>query len=417
MKAHALAPDLHVLHARITGNDLPLFEGIWPLTTGVTLNTYFVKGDKTALIDLVCDWDGVAVQIEDQLDARSLSVADLDYLVLNHMEPDHTSWLPYLIEKNPKIVVLCTERAAKLARAFYGEAITYRIVKTGDTLDLGRGRVLHFIETPNTHWPETMMTWEESTGALFSCDVFGGFGLVGDKLFDDQLSPADLPFVEREAARYYSNILGAFSGPILKAMDLLAQHAGPVKMVCPSHGIVWRSNPHFILDLYRRFAAAMETPTEERITVLWSSMYGNTEAVLPALLEGIASEGVEVLVHQVPQTHVSEILASAWTSRGLVLAMPTYEYRMFPPMASVIDMMGRKHVRGREVLRFGSFGWSGGAAKELEELHDRGKLKWAFVDPVEWNGKATETVLARVKEAGADLARRVKGPRPEVKTA
>jgi len=113
MKAHTLAPDLHVLSARITGNDLPLFEGIWPLTTGVTLNTYFVKGDKTALVDLVCDWDGVAVQIEDQLDARSLSVTDLDYVVLNHMEPDHTSWLPYLVEKNPRIVVLCTERAAK----------------------------------------------------------------------------------------------------------------------------------------------------------------------------------------------------------------------------------------------------------------------------------------------------------------
>jgi len=413
MKALTLAEETFVLQARITEGDLPLFEGIWPMTHGVTLNTYFVRGDRAALIDLVCDWDGVAVQIEGQLGRRALSAADLDYVVLNHMEPDHTSWLPHLVAQNPALTVVCTEKAAKLARAFYGEGLNFKTVKTGDILDLGAGRVLKFIETPNVHWPETMMTYEEATGTLFSCDAFGGFGLFGDgttgeRIFDDELTPADYPLLEREAARYYSNIVGGFSAAVLKAVDLVGRHAGPIRAICPSHGVVWRQNPAFILDLYRRFALAMDTPTEARITVLWSTMYGHTGALLPALLEGIASEGVEVLVHQVPQTHVSEILASAWLSRGLVLGMPTYEYQMFPPMAHVIDMMARKHVRGREVLRFGSYGWSGGAAKELAQLHDQGKLGWNFLEPVEWNGAATEVVLARIRQAGADLARRVK---------
>ena len=291
-----------------------------------------------------------------------------------------------------------------MLKAFCGIDQNVHIVKTGDTLDLGGGKILTFYEAPNLHWPETMFTYEQSSSILFTCDAFGSYGTIEDIIFDDQLSSEQHDFFMREALRYYANIIGGLSMFVSKAISKIQDL--DIKMVAPSHGIVWRENPRAIIDAYERFASYMNGPAEPEITVLWSSMYGNTQKVVNAMVQGVRAEGLPVHIHRVPDDHVGFILESAWKSAGLIVGMPTYEYRMFPPMAWVLDMFGRKKVWNKQVLRFGSFGWSGGAQRELDTLTE--KLKWQFVEPVEWQGRPTDEVLAIAQSRAGELAKIIK---------
>jgi anaerobic nitric oxide reductase flavorubredoxin len=251
-----------------------------------------------------------------------------------------------------------------------------------------------------------MATFEPSTGTLMCCDAFGTFGALDGSPYDDEIDEARLKSYEREALRYYANILARFSTAVTRAIDKIRKL--DVRIIAPGHGPIWRQNPQRIFGLYEQLAAYSQGPAKPLVTVLWSSMYGNTARVVAPLLEGIAAEGVESVVYQVPQSHVGEILSSAWESTGIALAMPTYEYQMFPPMASVIDELGRKQVRGKVALRVGSFGWSGGAERELKEIGERQKMDWRFLEPVEFRGAPAEADLQLIRERGRELARQVK---------
>lgn len=403
--AHTVKPGVYRYVANLEEEDLDLFEGIWPIPHGVSLNSYFVQGDKGALIDLVCDWDGTPVKIVDQMKETSFSVQDVDYVVLNHMEPDHTSWLPHLCKENPRIVVYCTEKASKLVKAFYG-LDNCKIVKSGDHLDLGQGKVLHFLEVPNVHWPETMVTYEPSSKVLFTCDAFGSFGRVEEAVYDDQLKPGEKKFFDDEMLRYYANIVASFSVFVQRAIKKVVDTGWTIEVIAPAHGIIYRTNPMDVIQRYITLAQYLEGPCEPEITLIWSSMYGNTEKVVDSIIEGVRSEGVGINIFRVPQDHVSFILGAAWKSSALILGMPTYEYKMFPPMANVLDMFSRKHVHYKKVLRFGSFGWSGGAQKELDHLTK--DLHWSFAEPLEWQGRPDEEVKKRAFEAAKALAKEVK---------
>jgi flavorubredoxin len=249
-----------------------------------------------------------------------------------------------------------------------------------------------------------MMTFEESSGTLFSCDAFGSYGTLGDVYFDDQLSTEQHSFFEKEALRYYANIVCSFSTFVTKGINRLS--ALDIKAIAPSHGIIWRENPQAIIDSYARFASYQNGPAEAEVTVIWSSMYGNTEKLVNNIVQGVRKEGLPVNVHRVPNEHVGTILASAWKSAGLILGMPTYEYEMFPPMAWTLDMFRRKKIWNKKVLRFGSAGWSGGAQRELTALTE--KLKWEFIDPIEWMGAPSETELQQALDQSQALARMVK---------
>jgi anaerobic nitric oxide reductase flavorubredoxin len=402
MNAVRLADGIYRLGANISKDDL--FEGMWPIPDGVSLNSYIVRGEKTVLIDLVRDWQQAPEKIRAQLESIGFSFETLDYLVLNHLEPDHTGWLSYLRELNPGLQIVTTEKGVPLVKTLYRITENVRAVKSGDTLELGGDRRLVFEEVPNVHWPETMVSYEPGSGILFSCDAFGSYGAVGDKVFDDELSEVEHAFYERESLRYYANIVASFSVFVQRAVKKL--EGLEVKMICPSHGIIWRAHPERIVERYVKFASYLSGPAEPEVTVIWGSMYGNTAAALQKVVEGIEAEGVPVTVHRVPDEDVSHVLASAWKSAGIVLGMPTYEYRMFPPMANVLDMFDRKHVYGRKAFRFGSFGWSGGAQKELDGFAE--KLKWSFLPPVEWQGAPTEEHLAAAYGRGRELAVAVK---------
>jgi len=288
MKGQIISDGIFCLHADV-GTD-GLFEGIWPLPHGVSLNTYAIKGEKLALIDFVHNRSDALDQFEDNLASVGLSLSQVDYLVLNHLEPDHTGWLGEFGRRNPDAEIIATQKGCDLVRKFHKVENTLRPVKDGDELDLGGNRVLTFFEAPNVHWPETMVTWDSTSGTLFSCDAFGSFGALRERVFDDEFNESEHAFFERESLRYYSNIVSSFSAFVEKALRKL--DGLDVKCVAPGHGIVWRSNPHEIINRYQKYASWAKGPAEKLITIIWGSMYGHTEAGLCAVIEGIEEEGV-----------------------------------------------------------------------------------------------------------------------------
>jgi flavorubredoxin len=401
MKVQAIADYIYCVHADIKTTEL--FEGIWPIPNGVSLNAYVVRSEKTALIDLFRDWSGAAGQVEDALSSIGVKFSDVDYLILNHLEPDHTDWLKEFRAKNPKAEIISTQKGLDMVKSFYKIDTGVRAVKDGDSLDLGGGRVLSFFETPNLHWPETMVTWDAASGTLFSCDAFGSYGAIGDKVFDDQCDEKEHNFFEAESLRYYANIVSSFSTFVERAIAKLA--GLDIRCVAPSHGLVWRKAPREIIDRYAKYASWAKGPAEREIAVIWSSMYGNTKAGVDAVVRGIEKEGVPYTLHQVPDEDVSYALAAAYRSSGLVIAMPTYEYAIFPPMAYVLDVFRRKHIFGKKALRIGSWGWVGGAKKEYDAV--LANLKWDSLESFEWAGYPTEENLQVLEERGRELARRL----------
>jgi len=383
-----------------------LFEGIWPIPDGVTINSYIVKGDKTAIIDVVkSSGGGSSASLTQQFKSIGVEPEDIDYIILNHLEPDHTGYLPIFLKFCPNAEIITSKKGKPLVEAFYHITDKVRAVGDGDTLDLGAGKVLHFFDVPNVHWPETMVTFEESTGVLFSCDAFGSFGAFKGTIFADEIPEEDKDFFEYETLRYYANIVSGFAPFVIKAINKLAPMLDKIKMIAPSHGLIWR-DPMSIIKQYQCLSNYANEYGEPEITVIWGSMYGNSEVMLRAILRGIAKEGVKVTIHKVPETHVSNVLASAWKSAGLVIGMPTYEYSVFPPMAYVLDLMKLKRFKHKKVMRFGSFGWVGGAQKGFEERIKN--LNWDVDSIVEFQGGPTNEDLKKAEEKAAAYARQIK---------
>jgi anaerobic nitric oxide reductase flavorubredoxin len=401
MKPDYIANGVYRVAAKVGSRDL--FEGIWPIPDGVMLNSYVVKGtEKRALIDLVKDWDGALDTVFAQLDSLGLGAGCLDYIIINHMEPDHTAAMGQIIARYPEAEILASEKAIPLIKNFYKIEKNVRAVKDGEVVDLG-GKTLTFFMTPNIHWPETMMTYVKEDGVLFSCDGFGSYGRY-ESCFDDELGANERAHLDSETERYYANIVSSFSTFVQRGISKLATLE--IKVIAPSHGVVWRTNPGQIIDHYSRLASYMQGPREKEVAIVWSSMYGNTEALLKSIVDGIESEGLPIHILQVPQTHASFVLEKVWRSEGLVIGMPTYEYKMFPPMYHILDILERSHVQGRKTLRFGSFGWSGGAQKQFDVFVDAMKLD--YKGSVEYPGSPTPEDKKKAYDLAKAMAREIK---------
>ncbi len=385
-----------------------LFEGMWPIPDGTSVSFYIVKGDEIAMIDSTFNEFNFPAMCEKLIeDEIGIKLADIQHIVVNHMEPDHSGWLGDLKHtKIPHAKLYCTAKAKPMLEAFYSIDKDVTVVKDGDTLDLGQDQVLTFFEAPNVHWPETMVTYHANEKTLFPCDAFGSHGRIEDADFDDELSAEDLEYFERNTLRYYANIVAAFSPFVVKAIEKLVGAGLDIQVIAPAHGIVWRKDPGQIIQKFLRFASYMDGPAESEITLVWASMYGNTKKIVNEVIKGIRSEDVPVHIFQVPQDDVGHVLTYAWRSTGIALGMPTYEYKCFPPMAYLLDVLHDKRVRNREVFRFGSFGWSGGAQKEMERRTEG--LNWNFIDSLEWQGAPKAETAKLAFERGALLARKVK---------
>jgi len=383
-----------------------LFEGLWPITQeGVSYNAYLINDERKAIVDLT-----KALKTDeffDQVDQLT-GVSQIDYVIVNHMEPDHSGVLRTLRRMAPQVTIVGTEKTRAMLESFYGITEGVQVVQDGDTLSLGE-HTLRFVYTPFVHWPETMMTYEVSERVLFACDAFGGYGALRGAIFDDEYT--DPEFYEREALRYYVNIVALFSGRVLKAIAKLADV--PVSVIAPSHGLIWRGNPQRIVDLYKRWAEYATGPTEVGITLVYGSMYGNTEKMMNAVAQGISREGVPLTIFDAAHTHVSYILPSLWTQRGVMVGAPTYEGGLFPLVAQVLDMAAQKRIRNKKVARFGSYGWSGGAQRDFERIIE--PLKWELMDSFEFVGSPTEEELRQGEEFGARFGRLVRERPPDLR--
>jgi flavorubredoxin len=273
-----------------------------------------------------------------------------------------------------------------------------RSVKDGETLSLG-SHTIQFVHAPFVHWPETMVTYDTNQRVLFSCDAFGSYGAFHGSIFDDQC--VDPEFYEAEALRYYANIVAVFSRPVTRAIEKLADV--PIDVIAPSHGLVWRANPGRIVELYSQWASYASNRAEAGVTLIYGSMYGNTEKMMNAVAQGIADEGLPVDIFDVTRTHVSYILPSLWRYHGVMVGAPTYEGSLFPPMADVLRMAEQKHMRNKRAARFGSYGWSGGAQRDFDTLAET--LRWETMDTLEFVGAATDEELAVGEAFGARFAR------------
>lgn len=246
------------------------------------------------------------------------------------------------------------------------------------------------------------MTYLVEQKVVFPCDGFGGYGALDGAIFDDTC--ADRAYYEAEALRYFTNIVAPFSKSVLSAIGKFADM--PIEVVAPSHGLIWREAPERILELYKTWSEYYHSPAEVGVTALLGTMYRNTERALNAALEGIATEGVPVRVHDVRKTHISYILPDLWTKRGVLVAAPTYEGGMFPTMMDVLMMADRKRVTGRKAAYLGSRAWGGGAGDEFERMAE--KMAWDVVNSVGFLGGPEAADLDRARELGAALARAVK---------
>lgn len=402
MKNVNIADGIHMLSLNV--EDI-LFEGMWDLANGVTLNSYVVQGEKTAIIDGVIGWDGVPQTLYGALEEMGVHIEDIDYAIVNHMEPDHSGWIEHLLKIKGDIKIYASQKSAALLDQFFHKTENVVMVKDGDVLDLG-GRTLSFHLAPNVHWPDTMMTLDSKTGTLFGCDMFGSFGKIEQGYFDDLLTEKEQQFFEEEGIRYFSNVMATFGSFVQKAID--KAKTLDVKIIAPGHGPVYRSNPTKIMNDYERYIGYGLGKGKKEVTVLWGSMYGMTKKALDHALTIFQREDIPVHLMEMPRCSESDMVASVYKSAGVLIAAPTYEYKLFPPVAAAVDEVGRKKIVGKAACYFGSCGWSGGAWKELTQIIERNNMKWDFSEPLEFKGSPTEEDLRNVESMVMELVKKVR---------
>lgn len=397
MSAIEIKPDVYWIGVNDRTTDL--FEGLWPITqTGVTYNSYFIDDEKKAVIDLAKAFKGD--EFIAQLDEKT-DISKLDYIIVNHMEPDHSGLMRTFRRIAPNVTFVGSEKTREMLERFYSITDNVKVIKDGDTLSLGR-KTLKFISTPFVHWPETIMTYDTDLRILFSCDAFGGYGALRGAIFDDECR--DFEFYTKESLRYYVNIVANFSSRVLAAIEKLS--GLPVDIIAPSHGLIWRKNPNLIVDLYKKWAEYATGPAEPGVTLIYGSMYGNTEVVMNAVAQGISQTGIPLEIFDAARIHSSTILPSLWTNRGVMIGAPTYEVSLFPPVADVLTMASHKRIKNKKAAYFGSYGWSGGALRGLKNIIE--PLKWELLDTFEFVGCPSDEDIKKAKLFGQEFAEQMK---------
>ena len=365
----------------VGGSDrrLALFENLFPLPDGVSYNSYLILDEKTALIDTVDT--SVSRQFIENVQS-GLAGRPLDYLVVNHMEPDHCANIDVLLSMYPDLVIVGNAKTFQFFGQFYRAPLSHSLeVKEGDTLPLGK-HTLQFIMAPMVHWPEVMMCYESSQKILFSADAFGSFGgYSGSNLFADHCSCVDGQFDHTqlmEMRRYYSNIVGKY-GPQVQAV-LKKAATLDIEMICSLHGPIWRQNLNALLEKYQHWSRYI--PEKKGVVIAYGSMYGNTESAANALATALAQRGVrDIVVYDVSKTHASYLIADVFKYSTLVLAAPTYNMGLYYPMHALLHEMAALNVQDRDVAIIGNGSWSPTSARLMEEMVSGMKNMRIVADP------------------------------------
>lgn len=371
------------------------FESLWPIPDGVSYNSYLVVGsDKVAIID------GVEVSHAlRQIDEISAIIGDRrpDYLVINHMEPDHSGAIRILRQAYPDITIVGNKRTLDMVKGFYNVTDNVLTVADGDTLSLGEGTTLQFTLTPMVHWPETMMTRLEEEKTLFSGDAFGCFGALNGAVIDSRM---DTDRYFPEMIRYYSNIVGKYGRFVQQALKKLA----PVEIgtICPTHGPVWRDRIDTVVSLYD--SLSKYEPLDRGVTIVYGSMYGNTERLAEAAAEALADAGVKTIaIHNAARTDASYILADLFTHAGVIFAAPTYSDGIFPPVAALIEAMNVRGLKDRAVAVIGEYTWAPMSAKKMQAALTEAGVN-LISEPVNCQQTPTDDILSRVRAVASALS-------------
>lgn len=376
----------------------PLFENLWSLPYGVSYNSYLIDDEKVALID------GVKAEFFGEYLERIQSIIGarpVDYLIVNHVEPDHSSAIRMLRQVYPNLAIVADKQALAFIGQFYGPSVNAKEVKDGETLTLG-AHSLTFATIPMVHWPETMISFENSSGIAFTCDAFGSYGALNGGIFGDEL---DMHVYTSEARRYYATIVGRFSVNVQAALEKAA--ALPIKMICPSHGPVHRGAG--VEKIVRLYDGMSRQETTQSTVIVYGSMYGNTARMAECVADGLCGGGVsDVKVYDAGTADLSWIIRDAWRSRGLALLSCCYNMGMFPAMMPVVEKIDNCKLSGRVLAVAGCYSWSKGAElKPLQAL--AAKPGWDLIENVvEVKSCPTEADEAALREVGAEMARRIR---------
>ena len=348
----------------IGANDhrLALFENIHPIPRGVSYNAYLLLDEKTVLFDTV-DWTVCRVFLENI--AAVLNGRPLDYLIVNHMEPDHSSLIAYMLEKYPSLQIVANAKTVPMLQGYYGtpqERI--RVMKERDSLCLGSCS-LSFHMIPMVHWPETMVTWLAEEGTLFAGDAFGTFKAVDEEVIDNEDTFEEY---RDEMIRYYSNIVGKYGTPVQAALKKLS--GLEIKRICSTHGPVWETSIPQVVALYDKMS---RYEVERGVCIVYGSMYGNTAAAADALAMELEARGIPYAIHDLPCNNAGELgvsgaLRDVFKYDTIVVGSPTYNNGIFPPVETFMKALQARLIKGRRFFAFGSYTWSGASVNLLNAM-------------------------------------------------
>ena len=361
----------------VGGSDrrLSRFENLFPIPRGVSYNSYVLLDEKTVLFDTVDD--SIGRQFTENV-LYALGGRELDYLVVQHMEPDHCSLIDEMLRRYPQAKIVCSARAVGMLSQFYALDVKDRalVVAEGDKLSTGR-HTLHFMMAPMVHWPEVMVTYDEPDKILFSADAFGTFGALAGNLFDDELQLDSMWMADPR--RYYSNIVGKYGAQVQALLKKAA--ALDIEMICPLHGPVWRGNLPVLLEKYQKWSTY--EPEEQGVMIAYATMYGNTENAAQVLAGLLAERGVHnIAMYDVSGTDVSELVAESFRCSHLVLAAPTYNGGLHPRMEGYLADLKALGLQNRTAALLENGTWAPVSAKHMRTMLESMKNMTVLEQPV-----------------------------------
>lgn len=377
--------------------DIRDFHG-YTTSRGTTYNAYLIRDEKTALIDTVkYPFAGELARNIEEL----TSLDKIDYIIVNHVEMDHSGGLPEIVKLAKNAQVVASPRGKDALIEHYGADFNgVKVVKTGDELKLGK-RTLRFIETPMIHWPDSMFSYLVEDKILFSNDAFGEHFACSER-FDDEVDQEQL---WEECKTYYANILTLFAPLITRKIQEVVQMGIPIEIIAPDHGVIWRRDPSKIIKAYLQWSSF---ESKQKVIIVFDTMWGSTDKMARSIEEGIASEGVDVKVLKLRATDQTDIVTEILDAKAVVVGSPTLNSQMFPSVSSFLTYIAGLRPKGKLWAFFGSYGWGGGAVRDMVEMGKKAGFEVQELS-VEIKYVPDEQDLKKCFDFGKQIADKIKG--------
>ncbi len=388
----------------VGGSDrrLSRFENLFPIPKGVSYNSYVLLDEKTVLFDTADE--SISRQYIENV-VHALNGRPLDYMIVQHMEPDHCAMIDDMLRRYPEAKMVCSAKAVGMFAQFYGTDVAARalVVKEGDKLSTGE-HTLHFVMAPMVHWPEVMVTYDEKDKILFSADAFGTFGALAGNIFDDEIT-FDTTWMN-DARRYYTNIVGKYG---VQVQALLKKASSlDIEMICPLHGPIWRKDLGLLLEKYQKWSAY--EPEDKTVMIAYATMYGNTENAANVLAGMLADKGVKnIAMYDVSETDVSELVAESFRCSHLVLAAPTYNSGIQPKMEAYLSDIKALNLQNRTVAVIDNGTWAATAGKQMIGMLEGMKNMTILENPISIKSALAENQLGALEALADELAKQVNG--------